>query len=119
MRKWNSGPAAFVTPLSEVGEIEDELRRLRQDNQHIEDYLASQRMIDLLSQISDRPNAAETIAAEKEKQAALGEISQDDIDAYLQRKQELERRLREAKRSSRRGCRSFARGPRTVMNSQK
>jgi HAMP domain-containing protein len=91
----------LMTPQSEVRRLEDELQELRDDNRRVEEYVAAQKTIDLYSQIADRPEAAQRIETEKAKLAEIGDVSQDEIDAYLQRKRDLERELNLARRAAR------------------
>jgi hypothetical protein len=91
----------LVTPQSEVSRLQDELKTLRADNGRVDEYIAAQKTIDLYSQIADRPEAAQRIEAERAKLAEIGEVSQEEIDAYLQRKGDLERELNLARRAAR------------------
>jgi hypothetical protein len=91
----------LMTPQSEVSRLEDELRGLRADNRRVDEYIAAQKTIDLYSQIADKPAAAQRIEAEKAKLAEIGEVSPEEIDAYLQRKRDLERELNLARRAAR------------------
>ncbi len=91
----------LTTPQSEVSRLEDERKTLRADNRRVDEYIAAQRTIDLYSQIADRPEAAQRIEAEKARLAEIGEVSQDQIDAYLDRKRDLERELNQARRAAR------------------
>ncbi len=90
-----------MTPQSEVRRLEDELKNLRADNRRVDEYIAAQKTIDLYSQIADKPEAAQRIEAQKAKLAEIGAVSQDQIDAYLQRKRDLERELNLARRAAR------------------
>ncbi|MHC4785817.1 MAG: hypothetical protein ACYTE6_07605, partial [Planctomycetota bacterium] len=91
----------LTTPQSVVRGLEDALDRLREDNRRVDEYIAAQRTIDLYGQIAHKPEAAQRIEAEKAKLAELGPVSQDEIDAYLQRKSDLERELNQARRAAR------------------
>ncbi|MHC4102025.1 MAG: DUF6515 family protein [Planctomycetota bacterium] len=91
----------LTTPQSVVRGLEDALDRLREDNRRVDEYIAAQRTIDLYSQIAHKPEAAQRIEAEKAKLAELGPVSQDEIDAYLERKHDLERELNLARRAAR------------------
>jgi hypothetical protein len=91
----------LMTPQSEVSRLQDELKQLRDDNRRVDEYIAAQRTIDLYSQIADRPEAAQRIETEKARLAEIGEVSPEEIDAYLQRKGDLERELNLARRAVR------------------
>jgi hypothetical protein len=92
----------FVTPESEVNRLEDELERLRKENQRVEDYIAANRTIALFSQIADKPDAAAKVAEEQERLKKIGPVSQEEVDAYTERKKELQGQLNRARRDARR-----------------
>jgi hypothetical protein len=92
----------FVTPQSEIERIKDEIDRHRDENRRVAEYIASQKVIKLYSTIADKPEAAERIEEEKAKLEKLGDVPQEEIDAYNERNDELQEELREARRAARR-----------------
>ena len=91
----------FSTPQAEVDRLKDELEELRDANRRVDEYIASTKTITLYSQIAEKPDAAARIAAEQKRLAEIGEVSQDEIDEYLEKKRALQADLTNARRVAR------------------
>jgi hypothetical protein len=91
----------FTTPQSEIKRLEDEIKRLREESRRVDEYIASTRTIRLYSQIAEKPEAAKIIETEQAKLEKIGEVSQEEVDEYLRRRDELRDQLAAAKRAAR------------------